>query len=533
MENSEVYTVAGEEVLSYEQIQAFRAEDKKTPNPYKIIAQHGGQENMLATTADILIGGGSRGGSKSFTLLMEALNDINNKNFRAILLRHEIDDLSDLVETSDMLYHDFGEYNKSKNDMRWNLYKGGFLKFSYHSDPIEDFKKRFQGKQYAYIGIDEITHMDYAKFKYLITCNRNAFRIRNRIIGTCNPDPDSWVAKFIDWWIGEDGYPIPERNGIIRYCFMDGEDPSMIYWGDTRQEVYDQCRNIIDRYWREEYRQYGTPQEIFIKSATFVEARLADNVKLIASDPNYVANLASQSEEQRARDLDGNWKYKVAGDDIIKLIHMEKLFSNAFQYGDNVRRVSCDAAFDGGDSLVMWLWEGWHIRDVFVCGLDSKKTVNVVKAKLEEWGVHENNFTYDLNGLGQIFKGFFPNAVPFNNKAAVEEKFKYIYPNLKSQAAYMFAQKVINAEISIESTLLTRKFSGKRFKDMPLKDILNRERKAIRKDENNENNGWSIIKKAIMKSIVGHSPDFIEALLMRMIFEIRHKRGQFKGLGLL
>ena len=74
--------------------------------------------------------------------------------------------------------------------------------------------------------------MEYLKFKYLITCNRNAFHIRNRFIGTCNPDPDSWVAKFIDWWIGEDGLPIPERDGRVRYCFMDGDNVSGIYWGD-------------------------------------------------------------------------------------------------------------------------------------------------------------------------------------------------------------------------------------------------------------------------------------------------------------
>ena len=49
---------------------------------------------------------------------METLKDIKNKNFRSVLLRHEIDDLSDMVETSSTLYDDFGEYNKSKNDMR-------------------------------------------------------------------------------------------------------------------------------------------------------------------------------------------------------------------------------------------------------------------------------------------------------------------------------------------------------------------------------------------------------------------------------
>ena len=40
-------------------------------------------------------------------------------------------------------------------------------------------------------------------------------------------------------------------------------------------------------------------------------------------------------------------------------------------------------------------------------------------------------------------------------------------------------------------------------------------------------------RRLIMKKLVGHSPDFIEALLMRMIFEIKHKRKHIKGLGLI
>ena len=66
-----------------------------------------------------------------------------------------------------------------------------------------------------------------------------------------------------------------------------------------------------------------------------------------------------------------------------------------------------------------------------------------------------------------------------------------------------------------------------------LRQILDKERKAIRKDEDSEEKGWTIIKKIIMKKLVGHSPDFIEALLMRMIFEIKHKRKHIKGLGLI
>ena len=524
----------GSQVYSYEYIEWLRKDQEDVVDSNRIMPQKGGQENMLSADVDILIGGGSRGGTKTYSLLLENDKDIYNGNFKSMILRKEVDDLANIIDESRKIFQDFGEYNKSKSDMTWNLHSGGSIKFNYYSDNYEDFKIRFQGKQFSYIGIDEITHIEYNKFKYLLTCNRNAYRIRNRFWGTCNPDPDSWVAKFIDWWIGEDGFPIPERNGVVRYCFMDGDDVSTIYWGNTRQEVYEQCKEIIDRHWKPSYNQYGTPQELFIKSVTFIEAKLADNKKLMKADPTYLSNLVNQDEEQRARDLDGNWKYRNVGDDLIKLANLEDFFKNSFQFGDNQRRCACDVAFDGGDNLVMWLLIGDHIEDVYVCSATSRTVLNNVKNKLEEWRVLEENFTYDLSGLGQTFKGFFTHAVPFNNRESVEERYKGQFDNIKSQCAYMFYHALNDGELSINPNLLDLKFSGDGYSNMALRDILRKERKAIKKNIDISDNGFCIIKKRMMKQIVGHSPDFIEALLMIFIFKIKkHKSKHIKGLGWL
>ena len=524
----------GSQVYSYEYIEWLRKDQEDVVDSNRIMPQKGGQENMLSADVDILIGGGSRGGTKTYSLLLENDKDIYNGNFKSMILRKEVDDLANIIDESRKIFQDFGEYNKSKSDMTWNLHSGGSIKFNYYSDNYEDFKIRFQGKQFSYIGIDEITHIEYNKFKYLLTCNRNAYRIRNRFWGTCNPDPDSWVAKFIDWWIGEDGFPIPERNGVVRYCFMDGDDVSTIYWGNTRQEVYEQCKEIIDRHWKPSYNQYGTPQELFIKSVTFIEAKLADNKKLMKADPTYLSNLVNQDEEQRARDLDGNWKYRNVGDDLIKLANLEEFFKNSFQFGDNQRRCACDVAFDGGDNLVMWLLIGDHIEDVYVCSATSRTVLNNVKNKLEEWRVLEENFTYDLSGLGQTFKGFFTHAVPFNNRESVEERYKGQFDNIKSQCAYMFYHALNDGELSINPNLLDLKFSGDGYSNMALRDILRKERKAIKKNIDISDNGFCIIKKRMMKQIVGHSPDFIEALLMIFIFKIKkHKSKHIKGLGWL
>lgn len=460
----------------------------------------------------------------TWVLLNSVLYDIYNPNFRSIILRAGTDDLSDVVDVSFDIFRDFGEYNKSKDDMTWNYKNGGWLKFSFHAGSMESFRTRFQGKQFAYIGVDEVTHMAYEKFKYLITCNRNAFGIRNRFIGTCNPDPDSWVAKFIDWWIGEDGLPIRERDGKIRYCFMDGDTPDTIYWGDTREEVYQQCKDIIDSYWKPEYERYGSPQELFIKSVAFVEAKLSDNVALMSSDPTYLANLVNQSDEQRARDLDGNWKFKSAGDDMIKLANMEAFYKNTFQYGDNQLRATCDVAGDGGDNLVLVKWIGNHIDDIFVCRMGLISAANAVKSKLQYWQIREENFAYDLPGAGQTFKDAFPRAIPFIPKEAVDPKKKNIYGDTKSQCAYEFADALIRGEYSINPYLLKNKYSGNGYENVPLESILNLERKAIRQDRDKADSAWQIIKKKEMKRYTKHSPDFIEAILMRRIFDIKGKK---------
>lgn len=535
--NSGLKLENGADILTYEYVQSLRDADKKKANAFKIIAQAGAQERMLAIDADVKIVGGNRGGSKTFSLLLEALRDIKNPKFKAIILRNGMKDLDDLISSSYEVYKEFGYFNKSINDKTWNFNNDGYLKMSYYAGNMEDFETRFRGRQFSYIGIDEVTQIPYKKFKFLLTNNRNAAGIRNRIWGTCNPDPDSWVRKFIDWWIGDDGFPIPERDGVIRYCFMDGDSVENIYWGDSPEEVYEQCKSIIDEMWSDEYEAKGLKKTMFVKSVVFIRATLADNEKLLLSDPSYLSNLAGQPKEVRDRELGGNWNARAYGDDMISLEDMNAFFVNSQQLGDNVRRASCDVAFEGGDNLVMWFMIGNHISDLMVCKYDCSLAVSVVKAKLSEWGVEERNFTYDLNGLGQAFKGFFPDAVPFNNMSAPiastksEEKgIKALYHDLKSQAAFLFYRDIKERVWSIEPSLLTRKYSGNGFSNVELRTILNKEIKSIRRNENSEDKGFWILPKKLAKKIVGHSPDFIEGLYYSKIFSLRRRTTKVKGL---
>ena len=79
----------------------------------------GCQETFLSCSADIIIYGGKRGAGKTGGILLDALKDYKNKHFNAVIFRKEINDLETIERESEHFYSQFGDYNKSKNDMTW------------------------------------------------------------------------------------------------------------------------------------------------------------------------------------------------------------------------------------------------------------------------------------------------------------------------------------------------------------------------------------------------------------------------------
>ena len=156
----------------------------------------------------------------------------------------------------------------------------------------------YQGAQLCGLFFDELTHFSEFIFFYMLSRNRSSCGVRPYVRATCNPDPDSWVAKFIEWWINQDtGYPYKERSGVLRYMVR---IQNTIYWGDTREELWERFH-----FEKQEDREK-------VKSVTFIPALLSDNPALMRKDPGYRANLEALPEVEREQLLYGNWKIKKA-----------------------------------------------------------------------------------------------------------------------------------------------------------------------------------------------------------------------------
>lgn len=262
--------------------------------------QKGPQEMFLSTSADICIYGGAAGGGKTYGLLLDPLRHKNTKKYTAVFFRKnsiQIHAEGGLLDESKSMYASIkGATLKTSPRPRWNFKNGGSISFA-HIERDDDLPK-WQGSQITAIMFDELTHFSERQFFYMLSRNRTVCGVKPYVRATCNPDADSWVAKFIEWWIDQDtGYPIPERSGKLRWMLRRQD---AIYWADTREELWERFDLKTDE-------ERAEP-----KTVTFIASTIYDNKILLDRNPQYLANLKAMATVERERLLNGNWKIKPA-----------------------------------------------------------------------------------------------------------------------------------------------------------------------------------------------------------------------------
>lgn len=132
---------------------------------------------------------------------------------------------------------------------------------------------------------------------------RSKSKYSSRMVISCNPDADHEIAGFIDWWLDEDGYPDPDKCGVVRYFIrVDGD----FIWADDPQE-------LIDKYWvgpEQDPDRIRVPKPV---SATFIGSTIFDNPVVLKDNPEYLSFLEGLPELEKAQLLYGNWKAKPEG----------------------------------------------------------------------------------------------------------------------------------------------------------------------------------------------------------------------------
>ncbi|MFB6456494.1 terminase large subunit domain-containing protein [Chitinophaga sp. Hz27] len=491
--------------------------EKGPVKPIKVIKpQKGYQENALSSPADIVIGGAAAGVGKTWTLLVHPLRDIDLPRFGGTIFRRttpQIRRQGGLWDASTEIYPAVGARPR-ETTLQWIFNSGAKVEFSHieHEKNLIDW----QGSEIAYIGFDELTHFSKKMFWYLISRNRTTCGVRPYVMGTCNPDPDSWVKEFIQWWIDPDtGYPIPERNGVVRYMVRDGE---RYIWGDTQAEVIEAAWHVLE----EQVTKSGRRPEDFVKSVTFISGSIYDNQELLDNDPGYLANLMAQDEQTRMQLLGGNWNTRPNEDDIYEYKAFAGMFDDLFEVDKEGHCIIADIALEGSNKLTVSYWMGWEMVDLVIVDKNKgDKVIEVIADMAKRYKVSNTDIVFDADGVGGFVDGFIPGAIPFHGGASVVEvedlvssKFiKENYFNLRTQCYYRSGNRVTRGEVRICERVADMMYDD----NTTVRQRFFNERKAIKKSPTNTDGKKRIIKKSEMKVILGNSesPDLTDLLMMR------------------
>ncbi len=259
---------------------------------------------------------------------------------------------------------------------------------------------------------------------------------------------------------------------------------------------------VYTQYYRPSKEGKQKPYRKFIQS-------LVDDNEFISR--YYKTQLETLDELSKQRLLFGNWEYDATNDNLIYYDSILNLFNQNGIDGD--KYISCDVARFGSDKTVIMYWEGLHIKKIrSILKSAVNEVVDEIRLLQQQNNVRLTNIIVDEDGVGGGVKDYMKCRGFVNNSRAIKGE---NYQNLKTQCYYKLADLVNTAQIGIDCP------------DINVKNLIIEELEQVRTKDADKDNKLQIIPKETVKDIIGRSPDYADALAMRMFFELDANYGRY------
>lgn len=269
------------------------------------------QERFINSDSFVTVYGGAAGSGKSYMGLMRFLLYIDDPNFFGYVFRLNATDMKGgggLFQTACRMFQAYDKRVKyTKQPMRITFPSGATIDFT--GIDGQAGLDSIQGIEISAAMVDEAAQHEESSIFWIISRLRTKAKMIPNIWMTCNPDPDSFLRKWLDKYYlypqgtvqdGElvEGRPNLERDGDLRWFLRIGDE---MVWGDSREE-------LVERYGHtfpiDKLSGLSTCQP---RSFRFISATCHDNPPLLESDPNYVSNLLNLPRVEKERLYYGNW----------------------------------------------------------------------------------------------------------------------------------------------------------------------------------------------------------------------------------
>lgn len=235
----------------------------------------------------------------------------------------------------------------------------------------------------------------------------------------------------------------------------------------------------------------------------FIKALPTDNPY---TTEEYLNQLRNADKITKERLLYGNFEYDDDPTALIDFDAINDLFTNTVDEGQ--KYISADVARQGSDKIVIYVWNGLKVEKIVTKqkqGTDV--TANDIKKLEETYRVPRSHVIIDEDGIGggvvdqlKGCKGFIAQTKPFKGEN---------YRHLKAQCTYLLAKKINAREVAINCD------------DPTAKEYIIEELEQIKSKDADKDGKLDIQPKDKIKEVIGRSPDYADALMMRMYFEFK------------
>ena len=244
------------------------------------------------------------------------------------------------------------------------------------------------------------------------------------------------------------------------------------------------------------------------KHRKFIQSLVDDNEYI---SKYYKTQLQTLDELSKQRLLYGNWEYDASDDALINYDSIINLFNQKGVAGQ--KYISCDVARFGSDKTIIMYWEGLYLKKTITLLKSAiNDVVEQVRALQQEYAVNLTNIIIDEDGVGGGAKDFLRCKGFVNNSKALKNE---NYQNLKTQCYYKLADLINKGQIGIDCP------------DVNVRNNIIEELEQVRTKDADKDNKLQIIPKETVKAILGRSPDYSDALAMRMYYEIDGNYGRY------
>lgn len=493
----------------------------------------GFQDSFVRSNLDLVIGGGSMSSGKSAAAVMMVAEPALDPHFRAVFLRNNLGDLRSGGGILDEFKNVYGDYVNviESGEPHVDFPSGARIDVTHIADQSkEKVLQRFKGRQYDLIYFDEGTGFTWECFRTIYSRNRGMASWTGKVRITTNPKRTHWLRDFLDWWIGADGFIIPDRNGVVRYFYINGEGVKDVVWGDTKEEVYSKCKIQIDRILAKlNGRSGSSTYKDMIKSCTFYEGKTSENKAILEKNAGYVGSIAAMGSREAQANLEGNWNVDTDEDldAPIPSVEANQVFmSDPQRNGD--RWVTCDLADTGTDNFLALAWDGFHIFDILILN-QSTPRMNAERLEMfaSSHNISNSHIIYDAI-RGTYINDYIPEAIPFLSYHASVGMYARMCYNLKSECYMRLVEVIKRNNLSMDESVSQRIYDHLNLKEEITVQNEFLEECAVVRFKDMPSGKKALISKKEMNAKLGksRSMDLLDPCAMRMFPVLEYAYGE-------